>query len=158
MCWLGFGAVFDGPPGTLPLPVHTDGCYRTNSSLLTTTSISNMQTLSILHNFTTPTTVENKVEPLVYDFYRISYQWYTGLGMLINLITSLIVSIFTGRTNRATLNDTLISPLFFKLSSCLPRIKRTKGTIKLNGNTQSKKESVEYIENENNGYVKENAF
>ncbi|XP_060553236.1 sodium-dependent multivitamin transporter-like [Ruditapes philippinarum] len=158
MCWLGFGAVFDGPPGTLPLPVHTDGCYRTNSSLLTTTSISNMQTSAILHNVTTPTTVENEVEPLVYDFYRISYQWYTGLGMLINLITSLIVSIFTGRTNRATLNDTLISPLFFKLSSCLPRSKRTKGTIKLNGNTQSKKESVEYIENENNGYVKENAF
>jgi len=124
MCWLVLGAALESPsPMRAALPVSTKNCnwgiYNTtevhNSSYLATTTL---QTSTF--TFTNVTVPDIEDEPLVYNFYRMSYQWYTGFGLLVNVVVSLTVSFITGRTDPKTLDSNLMVPLFYKLFPCLP--------------------------------------
>ena len=124
MCWLVLGAALESPsPMRAALPVSTKNCnwgiYNTtevhNSSYLATTTL---QTST--YTFTNVTVPDIEDEPLVYNFYRMSYQWYTGFGLLVNVVVSLTVSFITGRTDPKTLDSNLMVPLFYKLFPCLP--------------------------------------
>ena len=114
MLWLCISTLVERPLWTKPLSVNTTGCnwnvtlsmaYGTNY----TSSLSN-----------TTVTVAPKAEPVLYDFYRISYLWYTGLGMIINIFTTLLTSFITGYNKPTSVDSRLLCPIFDKLFPWLP--------------------------------------
>lgn len=126
MCWLVLGAAFDKPRSlSTPLPVSTSGCLwglKNTTFLLNTTTPATTIVFTTNSNFTEP--VFEADEPLVHNFYRMSYQWYTGFGFLVNVVFALTASVFTGRTNPETLDSKLMIPLFYRLFPCLPEVIR----------------------------------
>ncbi|XP_052776428.1 sodium-coupled monocarboxylate transporter 1-like [Mya arenaria] len=113
MCWLGLGKLIESPKGpSFPLPTYTYGC---NNSLYTTTTL---LPTSMATNMTT--IMMNTDEPVLYDFYRISYQWYTGLGMIIAVFVAVLVSFLTGYTRADTIDSRLMCPIFDTMFPCLP--------------------------------------
>lgn len=125
VCWLGIGAQLDGPPGPKPLPVYTNGCYGVNDSNMSTTThfpsthnlFSTQASIGNTSSFVPP---NSDSEPLLDNFYRMSYQWYTGFGMLLNIVVALTVSFLTGHTDPNSIHPDLLIPLFYKLCPCFP--------------------------------------
>lgn len=62
---------------------------------------------------------EDEDEPL-FDLYRMSYMYYTALGMVIVQGVGLLVSFITGPTDPLSLDPRLICPVFEVLIPCLP--------------------------------------
>ncbi|CDW53674.1 Sodium-dependent multivitamin transporter [Trichuris trichiura] len=99
--WLGFGAIAVGiTPNMLPLSM--DGCEANGTAAL---------------NISMPEWQRNRVHstsmkdnPLV-NFYELSYQYYSLIGVLVTLITGAIVSALTGCQNGNFVKPTLLSPM-----------------------------------------------
>ncbi|GFN86217.1 sodium-coupled monocarboxylate transporter 2 [Plakobranchus ocellatus] len=62
---------------------------------------------------------EEDDEPL-FDLYRMSYMYYTSLGMVIVQGVGIVVSLLTGKTDPKSLDPRLICPVFEVLIPCLP--------------------------------------
>jgi len=108
MNWLGISAIVLQPtPFESTLPVSTEGC--------------NWNVSSIARPITNATVVNTTAdEPAVYDLYRVSYQWYTAMSVIISLPITLLVSAVTGATDAGTLDPDLTYPLLYNLLPCLP--------------------------------------
>lgn len=122
MSWLIFGTAIEKPSGTTPpLAVSASACNLNvkNISDISTTILSQTTTLPLTpaSNYTTLSPTE---EPFVYNFYRMSYMWYTGFGLIIHITIALCVSFVTGRTDPNTLDHKLMIPFFYKLCPFLP--------------------------------------
>ena len=116
MCWLAVGALIEKPSSlNPPSPTSTLGCNYNISGFSTKTTIT---TLGPVTSPAGPTTTTE--EPLLYDFYRMSYLWYTGLGMIVNVFITLCVSLITGYTRPSTLDGKLMCPIFDILFPFLP--------------------------------------
>lgn len=112
MCWLGIGTLVEKPSGYKPLPTYTTGCNWTAIGAHTT-----LTSMSPTTTFVDATTTE---EPLLYNFYRLSYQWYTGLGMIFCVVIALIVSLLTGYTKPNSIDSRLMCPIFDVIFPFLP--------------------------------------
>ncbi|GFS24380.1 sodium-coupled monocarboxylate transporter 2 [Elysia marginata] len=56
----------------------------------------------------------------IFDLYRMSYMYYTALGMIIVQGVGIVVSFITGPTDPRSLDPRLICPVFEELIPCLP--------------------------------------
>lgn len=133
MCWVGLGA-FVHQVRTPMSPTSTLLCNWTalattptpntlNTTLSTTATITSTTITTLLNTTEVADTVSDVgvLEPL----YRMSYMWYTGLGMIIVWFVGLLVSFITGATKPESLKPGLICPLLDVLMPCLPRSWRT---------------------------------
>jgi len=120
--WLYLGTLINMKPSG-SLPVSTEGCSVTNTTMLPMNKTSSISlTSSLYSNMTTQTVMmDTTEEPALYDFYRMSYTWYTGFAMLINLTVALVVSFLTGATDPKDIDPKLMFPLFYKLCPFLPQ-------------------------------------
>ena len=116
MCWMGIGTILAKLSGSAS-PVSTTGCNNNATGNLTPapSSVGTFSTSSIAP----VTTAATSSDPLD-EFYRISYLWYTGLGMMITIIISLVVSFITGHTKASSVNSDLMCPVFDRLFPYLP--------------------------------------
>ncbi|KAL4235718.1 Sodium-coupled monocarboxylate transporter 1 [Mactra antiquata] len=118
MCWLGVGTIIEKPSGYVPLPTSTTSC---NWTALRDDSPTTMAATTIQSVVTTlSNTVTTTEEPMLHDFYRMSYLWYTGLGMIICVFIALVVSFCTGYTKPKSLDSRLMCPMFDIMFPCLP--------------------------------------
>jgi Na+/proline symporter len=111
MCWLGLGALIEKPSGYKPLPTYTSACNWT--------AMGKSPPVTTLAPIVTGSTTTTE-EPILYDFYRMSYQWYTGLGMIICVGVSLLVSFLTGYTKPSAIDSRLMCPIFDIMFPFLP--------------------------------------
>ncbi|XP_060576697.1 sodium-coupled monocarboxylate transporter 1-like [Ruditapes philippinarum] len=111
MCWLGLGALIEKPSGYKPLPTYTLACNWT--------TIDKYPPVTTLAPIVTGSSTITE-EPILYDFYRMSYQWYTGLGMIICVFVSLLASFLTGYTKASTIDSRLMCPILDILFPFLP--------------------------------------
>jgi len=122
--WLIFGSLLNGTRPT-PLPVSIAGCEST-----TTMSVLMNATQTTILGITTTTEHIVETAPHVYsaveEFYRMSYLWFAGFGMLVCLTIALVVSFLTGPTNPKDVDSKLMCPLFYKLCPFLPEKYRKK--------------------------------
>lgn len=119
--WVALGAAIERPTGTTsPLSVSVTGCHQTtpNATFVNITTVSQTTTVAM----TTPDILEpvSGKEPAFYNFYRMSYQWYTVFAVFVHVAVALVVSFLTGRIDPKTINPKLMIPLFYKLFPCLP--------------------------------------
>ena len=121
MCWMAIGTLLAKLPGSSS-PVSTVGCNWNATGNLTPvpTTVSTLLTSSM----TSSTSLSVTSSAPINEFYRISYLWYTGLGMMITLILALIVSFITGYTKPSSINSDLMCPVFDRLFPCLPEALR----------------------------------
>ena len=117
MCWMGIGTILAKLPSS-PSPVSTTGCNWNATGNLTPFPPT-MASTSSVSTTVSPVTSEPSTSSLD-EFYRISYLWYTGLGMMITVIIALIVSFITGHTKASEVNSDLMCPVFDRLFPCLP--------------------------------------
>ena len=117
MCWMGIGTILAKLPSS-PSPVSTTGCNWNATGNLTPLPTTMASTSSIATTVA-PGPSEPSTSSLD-EFYRISYLWYTGLGMMITIIIALIVSFITGHTKASEVNSDLMCPVFDRLFPCLP--------------------------------------
>lgn len=120
MCWLGIGTLIEKPSGYTPLPTYTTACNWT--ALGMDAPATTVQ--SAITTVTAAATTTVTEEPILHDFYRMSYLWYTGLGMLVCVVIALIVSLFTGYTKPKSLDCRLVCPMFDIMFPCLPECVR----------------------------------
>ena len=115
MCWLGVGSLVEKPVGLkAPLSISTVDCnWNATSTTLAATSATMATTLSSTVGMATE-------EPLLHDFYRMSYLWYTGLGMIICVFVAVLSSFLTGYKKPGSVDSRLMVPLFDILFPCLP--------------------------------------
>lgn len=120
MSWLVIGAAVEKPSGVkVPLPVSTVGCNWDIKNISALTHTPTTQT-TLLVSTTEFKDTGSGEESILMDFYRLSYQWFTGFGLLVNLTVSLLVSFITGHTDPKTVDHHLMIPLFYKLCPWLP--------------------------------------
>ncbi|XP_063443699.1 sodium-coupled monocarboxylate transporter 1-like [Mytilus trossulus] len=105
-CWIGFGAFINKVVVTPTSPVTTEGCRL------------NLTTIETISNITT-TAIQKKEDYLI--IYKMSYIWFTGLGLLVCVVFGLIVSFITGATDPKKINPGLICPVFDEVLPCLPK-------------------------------------
>lgn len=112
--WVGLGTYIDNVVVTPPSELTIAGCKDlTNSTFYTTTT-------------TMPTKTFMSTEAVIpqakddFPLYKMSYIWYTSLGMIINIIVGLIISFLTGATKPSDINPGLICPIFDVIIPCLP--------------------------------------
>ncbi|VDI52900.1 Hypothetical predicted protein [Mytilus galloprovincialis] len=104
-CWIGFGAFINKVVVTPTSPVTTEGCRL------------NLTTIETISNITT-TSIQKQEDYLI--IYKMSYIWFTGLGLLVCVVFGLIVSFITGATDPKKINPGLICPIFDEVLPCLP--------------------------------------
>jgi len=98
MLWLGFGTQAAKRNGHLlspPLPFRTDGCTS---------------------NLTLPE-FRNGTDGGIYEFYKISYIWYSFIGCMITILVGLFLSKLTSKSwkeNAKNVNPDLLSPIISK--------------------------------------------
>lgn len=109
-CWIGLGSMINKVVVTSPSPLTTSGC-RLNTTVLTTT------TTTVANIITTET--QHVSEPFI--LYKMSYIWFTALGVLVCVVIGLIVSFITGATKPDKIHPGLICPIFDQLFPCLPK-------------------------------------
>lgn len=112
--WIGLGSYINKVVVTPPSPITTAGCRHLNFTT-TMTPTTNMTTQAVV-----PTEIDD------FPLYKMSYIWYTGLGMMLNIVVGLIVSFITGATKPEEINPGLICPVFDELLPCLPKKIRKK--------------------------------
>ncbi|XP_052070164.1 sodium-coupled monocarboxylate transporter 1-like [Mytilus californianus] len=108
-CWIGFGAFINKVVVTPTSPVTTEGCRL------------NLTTIEAITNITSTTpsaAIEKQDDYLI--IYKMSYIWFTGLGLLVCVVFGLIVSFITGATDPKKINPGLICPIFDEILPCLP--------------------------------------
>ncbi|XP_076072254.1 sodium-dependent multivitamin transporter-like isoform X2 [Mytilus galloprovincialis] len=105
-CWIGFGAFINKVVVTPTSPVTTEGCRL------------NLTTIETISNITT-TSIQKQEDYLI--IYKMSYIWFTGLGLLVCVVFGLIVSFITGATDPKKINPGLICPIFDEVLPCLPK-------------------------------------
>ncbi|CAG2199593.1 SLC5A6 [Mytilus edulis] len=105
-CWIGFGAFINKVVVTPTSPVTTEGCRL------------NFTTIETISNITT-TSIQKQEDYLI--IYKMSYIWFTGLGLLVCVVFGLIVSFITGATDPKKINPGLICPIFDEVLPCLPK-------------------------------------
>ena len=118
MCWMGIGTILAKLPSSTS-PVSTVGCNWNATGNLTPlpTTLTPASSLSTLSSTTvSPGPSSSSLD----EFYRISYLWYTGLGMMICVIIALIVSFVTSHTKASEVNSDLMCPVFDRLFPYLP--------------------------------------
>ncbi|KAH3695821.1 hypothetical protein DPMN_083279 [Dreissena polymorpha] len=123
MCWLGLGSLIEKPPSLKPtLPTYTYGCFKNlNASFTTNTTLSVMtSSMTMASPMMSSTSAAVAEEPMLFDFYRISYQWYTGLGMIVCVFIAVCVSFLTCHTDPKTIDSRLMCPIFDVLFPWLP--------------------------------------
>lgn len=144
MCWLGFGTIIETPTSfNPPLSTLTTGCNPN----LTSTTAANVATVSMSSSATASMTTE---EPILHDFYRMSYQWYTGLGMIICVFIAVVVSFMTGYRKPNSVDNRLLCPLFDAIFPCLPECIRRPLRCGVLYDNDEKDESVK--QSQENGY------
>lgn len=115
--WIGFGAFINKVVTTAPSPLTTEGCrINMTTRVATTTMIGALTTVA--------PPADDKDDYLI--IYRMSYIWYTSLGLLVCLVVGLIVSFITGATKPEKINPGLICPIFDNILPCLPASTRKK--------------------------------
>lgn len=118
MCWLGIGSLTHEPQSQQPLPVLTHGCNwnatNPDKNITSPTNASHFETTA--YNSSDSVSEESLLDP----FYGMSYQWYTGFGMLITISVALIVSLITGPTDPKSIDSKLMCPLFYEMCPFLP--------------------------------------
>ena len=127
MCWMAIGTLLAKLSGSSS-PVSTTGCnWNATGSLTVAPMTSTMAVTSSSPSVTATSTSSpagsSDTDPLN-EFYRVSYLWYTGIGMAITVILALLVSFITGRTKASTVNSDLMCPVFDRLFPCLPEALR----------------------------------
>ena len=111
MCWLVLGSLIEKPSGYKPLPTYTSSCNWTSiSKSLPVTTLVPPITDSVI-------TAE---ESILYNFYRTSYLWYTGFGMIVCVSVSVLVSFLTGYTKASSIDNRLMCPIFDIMFPFLP--------------------------------------
>ncbi|XP_052774818.1 sodium-coupled monocarboxylate transporter 1-like [Mya arenaria] len=140
--WLGISATIVSPTPMRPaLPILTIDC---NWNITTTENQAEVNLTS---------TNQNVSEPPIFDFYRISYQWYTMFGMLTNICVSLLVTVLTGVTENSERDSKLFYPLFYNLAPFLPKKYRNRLMFGVQYQTNSKDEECELRVSGNNGEI-----
>uniref|UniRef100_A0A0B7BIN6 Sodium-coupled monocarboxylate transporter 1 n=1 Tax=Arion vulgaris TaxID=1028688 RepID=A0A0B7BIN6_9EUPU len=115
--WLAIGSYVEGIP-RLKFPYPNGTClYDVNASMETVTTTVITMTTNVIN---TTAVITEGGSSMFEDFYKISYMWFTSIGILTVLIVGLIVSFITGANS---LNDVPLKyqiPLFSRLFCCLP--------------------------------------
>ncbi|XP_070184134.1 sodium-coupled monocarboxylate transporter 1-like isoform X2 [Littorina saxatilis] len=119
LLWIGLGALLNQV--TTPMnPTSTVACNWTAMGVSTTTVSSLNATAILAVNTTVAGDIAESEAGMLEPLYRMSYMWYTGLGMIIVWGVGLLVSFITGATDPSSLDPRLICPLVSKLLPCLP--------------------------------------
>lgn len=151
MCWLGVGTILEKPKGLQgPLGTSTEGCNWnvTTGPAVTTLATMTSAAASITTDTIAATTTE---EPILHDFYRMSYLWYTGLGMVLCTFIAVLVSLCTGPRKPKSVDSRLMCPLFDVLFPCLPEKVRKPLRFGVLYSTDAKEKYIEKQQPEN-GY------
>ncbi|XP_049839536.1 sodium-coupled monocarboxylate transporter 1-like isoform X3 [Schistocerca gregaria] len=99
---LGSQAVMAAGLITIPSkPVTIAGCSADLLRHLNTTAI------SAAANSTITTDAASSVLPI----YRVSYLWYTTMGLAVTLVAAVVISLVTGKRDLATVDRSLVTPL-----------------------------------------------
>lgn len=120
MCWLIMGSRVNKILGAPTLPVSIDACYMNTSysdQTAMTTLVKPIATLA--PSVATSASDDHSGEPAIFQFYRMSYAWNTGFGMLVNLIIAIAVSFVTGFADPTSVDRGLLHPIVFRMYSCL---------------------------------------
>ena len=125
MCWLGVGSLLEKPMGmTAPLSFSTAGCFNSSMSVSNTTTLQPVTavaaTTATVALSSAATLVTTTAEPILHNFYRMSYQWYTGLGMIIATFLAVVISFMTGYTRAKNVDPRLMCPIFDVIFPWLP--------------------------------------
>ncbi|XP_076072251.1 sodium-coupled monocarboxylate transporter 2-like [Mytilus galloprovincialis] len=115
--WIGLGSYINKVVVTQPSAMTIEGCHMFNATTTTT-----MPTTPPLVSTGSVILDEKDDFPL----YKMSYIWYTGLGMILNIVVGLIVSLVTGPTKPSEINPGLVCPIFDELLPFLPKKLRKK--------------------------------
>lgn len=149
MCWLGVGTIVETPKGITPaLKTTTSGC-NWNATSMTTQAAQVVLTTASAASSTVSMTTE---EPILHDFYRMSYLWYTGLGMIVCVFIAVLVSFCTGYRKPSTVDCRLMCPIFDVMFPCLPECIRKPLRFGVDYNKPRQDDYVVKQEPEGNGY------
>ncbi|KAL1236418.1 Sodium-coupled monocarboxylate transporter [Trichinella spiralis] len=105
--WIGFGAIFHGVVPVL-LPMNTLGC---------TSNVTIMNVTLNMSNYNEVYSIYGESGSLI-EFYKISYQYYSFIGVLVTIIVGSIVSACTGFLKGEKVDQRLISPITRRLCPC----------------------------------------
>ncbi|KRY09691.1 Sodium-coupled monocarboxylate transporter 2 [Trichinella patagoniensis] len=105
--WIGFGAIFHGVVPVL-LPTNTLGCTSNVTIMNVTLNVSNYNEVYSIYG----------ESGSLIEFYKISYQYYSFIGVLVTIIVGSIVSACTGFLKGEKVDQRLISPITRRLCPC----------------------------------------
>lgn len=148
--WIGFGQ----PKPPIPLlPLDTDSCPATNSSLITDVFTSTLKSV---------VAAEAEEEPHYFYLYRISYMWYAVIGFLITFFLGIIFSwiyqklgwdmndaLYTDETRTQIKCDLFVPPIAKRIRKRQAPLVVVTATSSEIGNNNSRTPS--YVEEENGG-------
>nr|KAG5697882.1 hypothetical protein BaRGS_017139 [Batillaria attramentaria] len=150
LLWVGMGAFANEVKTSLTYTLTTACNWTAKPTDPPPTLAPNMTTMAAIAT-ESPAGV---LEPL----YRMSYMWYTGLGMVLVWGIGLIVSGITGFTKPTSLDPRLVCPIFDKVFPYLPEkilkplrfgIVHKGGSVSQNGKALEEKQA----DDASNGYV-----
>ncbi|KRZ53166.1 Sodium-coupled monocarboxylate transporter 1, partial [Trichinella nativa] len=105
--WIGLGAIFHGVVPVL-LPTNTLGCTSNVTIMNVTLNVSNYNEVYSIYG----------ESGSLIEFYKISYQYYSFIGVLVTIIVGSIVSACTGFLKGEKVDQRLISPITRRLCPC----------------------------------------
>ncbi|KRZ84366.1 Sodium-coupled monocarboxylate transporter 2 [Trichinella sp. T8] len=105
--WIGLGAIFHGVVPVL-LPTNTLGCTSNVTIMNVTLNVSNYNEVYSIYG----------ESGSFIEFYKISYQYYSFIGVLVTIIVGSIVSACTGFLKGEKVDQRLISPITRRLCPC----------------------------------------
>ncbi|KRX53050.1 Sodium-coupled monocarboxylate transporter 2 [Trichinella sp. T9] len=105
--WIGLGAIFHGVVPVL-LPTSTLGCTSNVTIMNVTLNVSNYNEVYSIYG----------ESGSLIEFYKISYQYYSFIGVLVTIIVGSIVSACTGFLKGEKVDQRLISPITRRLCPC----------------------------------------
>ncbi|KAL4236592.1 hypothetical protein ACF0H5_004977 [Mactra antiquata] len=116
MCWLIMGSRVNKILGAPKLPVTMNNCPRNTTYTVETvlTTLGPIPNTTVRYELSGDSLIEENNEPAIFQFYKMSYAWNTGFGMIVNLSISLLVSLMTGFTDPGSIDSDLLHPIIRK--------------------------------------------
>nr|KAG5707446.1 hypothetical protein BaRGS_011950 [Batillaria attramentaria] len=126
--WVGVGAIlYPAPRSTQLPPLNTEGCnvtgdVITNSTLTYTFLDSTVTESSLNWNYTTTNATSHSMDSALDHWYRLSYQHYSTLSLIVSIVVGISVSAVTGFNK----NRVLDPRTYYDIFACCRRTRRNK--------------------------------